>query len=458
MRRCFFHAPLLVLCIAAPALAETAPRQDPDDAVFTATEVVIVAPDKPHTFRVERSYRGDLAIGSKIDLPTFELESWGMWQNRQSETMTADTRILMFLRPDAKNPAAHEITDWGDAFFFRDVAQVDELDEMAKHALGRHKKWQDARDLVDPAERIRALLSFLLDIEPKRKQQLAACEHFQAARDPREPGNHIRALPPRFFDPVNSCERLTREELAKLTPAPADYVASLLAGPTPRDCLLVGVCGLRSPKSHAAMIAAVDVARQRVEKYLAARELKVPDAKANWSDVAEEVIDNYSIIYYGLHALASFRDPADMPYLRSLVPFLLASDCQQALRECILAMVDNPSPENTAVLISIWEDCKAHPERLTRKETLPVSVAWAMTYQNDAVALPSLLEIIDDPRWQHKLFGLLHPRAGKEFRSPAECRAWCVALLTPAAKTRSAVPNPTGGSRGRTPLPEIDYR
>jgi len=416
MRRCLTYAPLLVLCIAAPALAETAPRQDPNDAVFTATAVVIVAPDKPDTFTIERSYRGDLAIGSKIELPKFKLITYGLLQEPHVQPLTDDTRILMFLRPDAKNPAVLEITDWGYAYFTRDVAKIDELEAIAKRAIALHKKWQDARDLPDRQDRVEALFPYLLEWRPDARQH-------------------------RHTD--RSCRTLTLAELAKLNPASGDYLATRLATVSPRDRehLLQDISELPSPAAHGAAIVSVDRALERFSTYLADHNLKTLDARKNWLDLPEQLQDDYAIAYYGLAAVASFKDPTDLPYFRRLVSLLVANNFDGPLEMCLRAMAANPVAENVPVLVSIWEgygpiwqDFKARNFSVTNAPSVPIALARASSAHKDRRLIPVLLEMLDNPIGRDFSLSSLRELTGKDFRTDAEWRAWYAPQ--PAAKTK----------------------
>ena len=85
MLRLFPYTLVLIVFVAARAIADIPPMPDANDAIFTATGVVIVSPSKPHTFTVERSYRGNLSVGSTIDLPTFRLVTWNKMGDRSEE-------------------------------------------------------------------------------------------------------------------------------------------------------------------------------------------------------------------------------------------------------------------------------------------------------------------------------------------------------------------------------------
>jgi hypothetical protein len=363
---------LLVLLSTASALAALPPTQDPNDAVFTATHIVIVSSENPPTFTVERVYRGNLAVGAKIDLPTFQLFTWGELRDKRPHPFTENTRILLFLRPDAKNPAAFEIADYGNAYFFRNVVDIEQLESLAKSARAFHNKWKEARDLSDPDDRVRAMFPYLL----------------HSARN---------------------CKRLTLEELVKLNPQSGDYLASVLPTYSLGDCqsLLLDIRQLQSPKAHAAAITAINHARVRFNIYLANHDLKSLDAIAHWNDADAGVKAEYGIIYYGLAAVNSFQDPADTPYIRGLVPFLLANDFGQSIEECVHAMKDHPSPENVSVLISIWEDYKAHHYPPNNEPLLPMSLSHALAVQNDFAVIPSLLEILEIPKWHDSALGAL---------------------------------------------------
>jgi hypothetical protein len=210
-----------------------------------------------------------------------------------------------------------------------------------------------------------------------------------------------------------------------MNPQSGDYLASQLAIVSLQDCgtLLLDIRRLPSPKAHAAAIASINRARGRFEIYLATRDLKTLDVTANWNNVADELKTDYGIIYYGLAAMNSFHDPADAPYIRGLVPFLLANDLQQAIEECIHGMRYHPSPENVAVLISVWKDHKSR--HIPPEQTgLPIDLAQAMAVQHDNAVIPSLLEMFEIPRWHDAASSALRELTGKEYHTAAEWKAW----------------------------------
>jgi len=392
---------MLMFAIASEAFARLPPMPDGNDAVFTATHVVIVSPGKPHAFIVQRSYLGDLAVGSAIELPTFRLVTWNDMGLEQPQSLTDSTHILLFLRRDGNSHGVLAIIDYGNAFFFRDLARIDELDAMATRAIDYHRRWQVARDTFDRQGRIRALFPYLLN-------------------------------------PAESCHHLTLTELAKLNPDSGDYLAEILPRVSPNECqsLLLDIRQLQSPRSHSAAIAMVDRARAQLSNYLDAHHLKNFDITAQWNHGAPEELKGVSgIMYYGLAAIRSFGDQADMPYFRGLIPFLLSNGLEQSVEECGYAMRQNPGPENIPVLKAIWEDYKSHHYTREQETLLPIDLARTLTAQNDIAVIAILLELLDNYNGRDSAHEGLRKLSGKDFHTDAEWRSWYESLSKGVEKT-----------------------
>ncbi|HEX4145094.1 MAG TPA: hypothetical protein VHY91_16425 [Pirellulales bacterium] len=417
MRRCLSYIPLLVLCIAPAARGSEPSDEMACDVIFSATHVVILSPDKPHRFKVERSYRGDLAVGSTIDLPTFEPVRDNHWGEREPLPLTANTRILLFLRRAGENPPAFTYTPGGWAYYFCNVDEIDEFDRIAAKALAVYKTWQDARDLPDPSERIRALFPYVLET------------------------THTRFR-----------EGLAVAELARLGPASGDYLVSLLPDATARDRheLLWRIGDLQSPRAHAAAVAEVDLAQRHIRDYLDSQGLEASVFETGPNRIPAEIRECYWNLGCALHSIYSFHDKDDTPYFRQLIPFLLAVGLESRVQDLVDAMKQSPAPASVPVLISIWNDYKSQGRPPGDEGSLPIKLAGALGAQKDRAAIPTLLEIVDRPTFALYACDALRQLNGKQFQTAAEYKAWYADPAKPAAKSEDiqcvAPGTPAGGS------------
>jgi hypothetical protein len=344
--------------------ARLPPPQEPDNAVFTATEVLVVSHAKEDTYMVEESWLGSLQVKDSVTLPGFKLVTFGKMGNEQPVEMNEQTRILLFLRPDEKDPKRLAITDYGYAFFFRDAKQLGELQTMAKDAIALRRRWEKAVSIAEPADRLEALWPYLTGSS-------------------------------------RACATLTIEHLAKLNPLPGDYLAERMATypASERGGWMLLCRQFPSDKLHAAAIADVKSARRAFETYLAAQGLERLATMDHWNDdtLPASIKDLNGEIYYGLAGIRSFKDPRDLPLFRELTPWLMRNQLDGAVEECVSMMKNFPAAENLAVLKSIWEDYQARHVHDLDRHLLPIDLARALAASKSIDAVPILKEIQATP-------------------------------------------------------------
>lgn len=352
--------------VASAALARLPPPQEPDNAVFTATEVIIVSPIKEDSYLVEETALGSLQPKEFVTLPGFKLVTYGKRGDEQPVTMDEQTRILLFLRPDEKDPKQFVVTDYGHAFFFRDVKQIAELQTMAKAAVALRRRWEKAISIADPAERLEALWPYLK--------------------------NSSRA-----------CATMTIEHLARLNPLPGDYLAERLAKyPASERAGWMLLCRqFPSDKLHAALIVDVVSARRAFDAYLKAHGIERLAMMDHWNDgtLPDTVKDLYGEIYYGLGGIRSFKDPRDLPLFREWVPWLLRNQLDQSVEECVSMMGAFPTAKNLPVLKSIWVDYQVREADDLGQRLLPIDLARALAASKNVDAIPILKQIQAIPKF-----------------------------------------------------------
>jgi hypothetical protein len=182
----------LVFGFPIVARAHLPPIQDADDAVFSATQVVLVAHLKDDQYSVVETFLGTLKPGDTVTLPGFKLVTFNkMHGDAQPVKVDERTRILLFLRPDEKDASKLVVTGYGFDYFYRDADKIAELREIANGAIAYKRKWETAIAIQEPQRRVEKLLPYVLKSPP-------------------------------------SCWKLTLVELAKLNPLPGDYIAEHL--------------------------------------------------------------------------------------------------------------------------------------------------------------------------------------------------------------------------------------
>ena len=225
---------LCLLALPAMAWGRLPPIQEPDNAVFSATQVIVVSHQKEDVYMVEETFLGLLKPKEAVNLPDFKLVTFEkMFGDPEPVAMDERTRILLFLRPDEKDAKRMVVSDYGYAFFYRDVEKVGELRDLANKAVTLRRKWEKACAIADPKLRLEALWPFL---------RLS----------------------------LYTCHKMTLAELAKINPLPGDYLAEHLAtyGPSERAGLMLLSRAIPSDELHAACIADVDAARNTYDTYL----------------------------------------------------------------------------------------------------------------------------------------------------------------------------------------------
>src|SRR5205085_2141188 len=123
---------LLLICavfVAFPVLAwgRPVPNADANDAIFSSTQVILVSHSKDDNYLVEETFFGSLKPKETVSLKGFKVVTWAKFGDPEPVKTTERMRILLLLRPDEKDSTKLVVTDYGDAFFYRDAEKIGEL-------------------------------------------------------------------------------------------------------------------------------------------------------------------------------------------------------------------------------------------------------------------------------------------------------------------------------------------
>jgi hypothetical protein len=296
--------------------------QDPNDAIFSATDVVIVASAGGDDFKVEQSLLGSAKDDQTITLPGFKLLQWKFPEDRVAVPITGGTRILLFLHTDPHDAGKLQIAEDGMGYFYRDVGQVDDLRQLAEKAIAEKKKWDAIVAMKPSMAKVEALWPYVR-------------------------GSWL-----------SDSRRMTLAELSKMKPLAGDYLADRLPWYKPDE--RVGMMQLYpqipSQNLRGAIIADMQGACAAVDVYLAEEQRDNLDG-----DLPGEIDAARQEIGSGLSAITKCRDPNDLPLVRDTLPWLLRTHCDGAVGFCTEFLRDCPDQANIPILKAVWEHYRPSP-------------------------------------------------------------------------------------------------
>jgi hypothetical protein len=330
------HGLCLLLVLAALLLGEppasagaAVPPGPPRDAragILDASLVVIVKAETPDAFKIEQVLLGKGPPGGKIRLAGFKLIDHPDEGPDVTHPITPSTRILLLLKHPDKDQQEWEITQDGNCFFWvGDPLAVDQLRKIGLGAIQLRTAWEAARNTRDKTQRVKALWPYLWNEE-------------------------------RYFF------KATLDELQKAGDVTGDYVAAAFDSLTSlqRKMLLsyLGTFGGRA--LHEAVIAYVKKAQVSGGSPSTAPDAPLrpglpgegpgrrvgPSARDSLPDADSGVSD-------GLEGLISFKDPADLPFIRDLALSAVVKGHRQTCYSALSAFRLMPAGENLQVIDEI---------------------------------------------------------------------------------------------------------
>ena len=328
-----------------------------------ATLVAMVRPVSPDVFAVETvewdENRPAIKVGDTLKLPRFQLFTYQEWGPVSVEPITPDTRILLYLKRDAKGNWAIEQN--GYAFFWATKADdIETLRKQARQAIAMRSEWRRARDTSEVGARVRAVFPFL-EIYGRRFNQMA------------------------------------QSTLQKTGARGGDYLAGKLATMNPRirGTPLSHLAPYRSSKLHRALLRHLAGQQRKYETYLAARG---PDEKKridDWDNAPRVTTDIYGELYYGLEGLADFQDRNDLPFIRHLARWGVKYRFKQVGDAALHAFQTMPERANVPVIAAIWNEFSARP--MHGNELMVSDVTRSLGAHHFAETVPILASFLNHP-------------------------------------------------------------
>jgi hypothetical protein len=348
---------LLLFLLRADSSARPVPRREPREGILDASLVSVVRPETRDRFTIEEVFLGDQKAGAVVKLPGFKLYTVQEHGPDLVESMTPDTRILLFLRSKENG---WEVTYYGYCFFWRhEPEKVKELRVMAEETVSLRRAWEAARDTADEQLRVEALWPYLW-------------------------GHGFSFL------------QHTEKELQKIGPVAGDYIARKFEVMTHSQLMTLmpelGAYG--GERSHQALTERLMGRRRRYENLLAERGAAAGGLVEDWNNAPEEIKEIYGELYYGLAGLASFKDRADMPFVRELALWAVAHRFKQTCDAALTAFRGMPDEANLPVINAIWHEFSAR--QFPGNELISLDVVRALQTHVYPAAIPLLADFLKD--------------------------------------------------------------
>jgi hypothetical protein len=353
---------LLAGSVAYGAPGKLGPVRDARAGILDSSLVVIVKQQKPDSFKIERVFLGRAPSGGTISLPGFKL-----FENRDEgpdvvEAITPSTRILLFLNRSAKNPQDWVVTQEGNCFFWvNDPGQAARLEQIASAAIRLRRAWEAARDTRDLAKRVNALWPYLWEED-------------------------------RYFF------KATLAELMKLGSVSGDFIASRFDSLSAlQRKMLFGYMGAFGGNPlHQAVVAYIKKAEapgsSGDHRNTAPRPAGTLGGRTpGFTGTNGSSVDTDMSISDGLEGLISFKDHADLPYIRDLALSAVAKGYRQTCYSALSAFARMPDRDNLPVIDEIRR-ASANQMPLV----VAVTVITALSAHRYAETVPQLAFYLDD--------------------------------------------------------------
>jgi hypothetical protein len=296
--------------------------RNPLDGVLDAELVAIVKQAGPDAFAVEQVFLGTVNPGDVIALADFKLFTAQENGPDLVEASTENTRILMFLQRDTAK--TWELTWYKDCFFWvQDRGQVFQLENMAKRALQVRHRWEQAAQIAEPRERVRALWEFVFP----RRYSVSFFEH-------------------------------TMAQLRKAGIPAGDYIAEQFDGMSWNDrSLFYNEAGAYdSEKLHQKLIGDLRRDQGEYEAFVLTSGWDPKDIFSHWNELPESAKDLSGEIYYGLAGIASFKASGDLPLIRTVALWAAAYHLEQPCEAALGAFRATPNNDNLPVIAAIQRE------------------------------------------------------------------------------------------------------
>ena len=336
-----------------------APSRDPRSGALDASLIVLVRQQEPEVFRIEEVFLGDTKVGATIRLPKLQLYTFQEFGQKKVETITAQTRILLFLQPNKQATGGWDVSGYGYSYFWRhEPAKVEELRKIARDMVALRKSWEKARDIPDPRARVEALWPFLWEGGPRVIVR-------------------------------------TKEELKKTAPVAGDVIAERFDRLAERDrqMLVVDAGQYGGEKLHGLLKRYLQDLQRRYEQFLRERGPGSESLIEDWGQAPQEIKDIWGCLYYGLAGLAKFKDRGDLPFIRDVAAWAIKYRFKQTCNAALVAFYHLPDKENLAVIDAIWKEFSRRPWR--GNELSPADVTTSLCAHRYPETVPILAPFLE---------------------------------------------------------------
>ena len=311
--------------VALTASARIVPAKDPLDGVLDADLVVIVGPalnGKPGAFRISEVFLGDLHVGDTIELSDFKLFIVQEYGPEKVEPITAETRILLYLRRTKDSPPTWKPTYFEESIFWVQRAQDEGLlRRAAERTIDVRRQWEAADNISDPKQRVAALWPYLS-----------------------------------LFTYGVSFFKHTVAELRKARPASGEYFAAHFDGMShgERMLLLPEAGNFGSDQLHEKLKRDLELQEHGYEDFISGSGKRAADIE--WDTMPSSAKDEAGEIYYGLAGLSKFEDRTDLPFIRATALWCAKYHLEQAASAAVNAFRDMPDQGNLPIIDALLRE------------------------------------------------------------------------------------------------------
>jgi hypothetical protein len=385
-----------LLAFTASAIAKLTSGFDYRVGILDADLVCIVSQKMPDVFKVDEVFLATGPAPEYIRLPGFQLATQQQYGPDIVEPITADTRILMYLRHKKDSPASWEVSRHGISFsWVNNPEQTQQLRNVAEKAVDLRRRFEAASNIPGPLPRTAALWPFL----------------------------DIAAFGPEVA-------RRAEEVLKHTAPVAGDYIADhFYEGPDEERMDLLRDAGeYGGDRLHEKVKNLIPVHQSIYESYAVAHNFDGQLSQVAWNTMPDAIKNSYGYIYYGAAGLARFNRRDDLAQFREIgrwgVKYGLQQPCEAAL-DAFRAM---PDEENLPVIALIRERFKkgvdgvatSEPDGLLKYETLQ-----ALETHIYVRSIPQLVPFLSNDGFGDEAEDALTKIVGRDLgRKPGPWLAW----------------------------------
>lgn len=294
--------------------------------ILDADLVCIVSPKAPGVFNVDEVFLATGSAPESIRLPGFQLATQQQYGPDIVEPITADTRILMYLRHNIDLPASWEVSDYGISFsWVNHPEHTSQLRDVAEKAVDLRRRFEAASNISDSLRRTTALWPFL---------DMAT------------------------FGP--EVARRAEKVLKQTAPVSGDYFAEHF-NELPHDQrmdLLRDAGEYGGDRLHETVKEFISEQQKTFDDYASAHKLSGGLDQKQWYSMPRTVRDSTGYVYYGAAGLTKYRRREDLQLFREIGLWGVRYGMDQPSSAALSAFRDMPDEENLPVIAAIRERFK----------------------------------------------------------------------------------------------------